>query len=195
MGNAGGAAASTIGQNGSPIVQWVLPAQAVGNPGSTTIYSTNTQQPPSTNRSGGLLFVPSPASWVALADNVLVTRLVIQVWARGLPNGGTLGDMLLSFVKNGVIHPSFSLLQWAGWGNGVFAQMTSAFNPPLTGNPISGADLKSGSTGFMITIRPNVATIPGGGFNVNGATMYVCYQAVDDTATKSASVPLVFCEA
>lgn len=187
--------ASTFGAGtGSPVSPWLSPTQAVGNPGSSTIYATNVQQPPTANRSQQLLFNPAPASWAAIKNDALITKLFFQCWGRGLPNGGTLGDLLLSFIKNGNLHPNFSQIPYVGWGNGSFAQLgVSQFNPPTTGiNSIVGADLKNSNTGYGLAIAPSAGTVPGGGFNINGAVMRVCYQDVDKS-NLIVSIPLQVC--
>jgi len=192
------ASSTTFNQNGSPISAWLNPTQAIGNPASTTIYSTNVQQPPVGNRSQGLLFAPPPGSWATvLKDDALITKLRFQIWGRGLPLGGTLAvdAIRISFAKNGATTAAYNLVPYVGWGNGVFSQFAVAtYSPPLSGaGAITKADLLSGSTGFVITNVPGSGTVPGAGFNLNGATMGVCYQDKDLSGTLI-TIPLQVCE-
>lgn len=188
------ASSSTIGSAGTTTA-WLSPTQAIGNPGSTSIYATNTQQPPATGRSNGLLFNPAPASWAASAieAEAKITKLNFQMWGRGLPNGGTLAAdaIRISFVKNGVISSLYNMIPYVGWGNGVFAQFAIATYSPAAGF-ITKADLQNSNTGFMITNIAQAGTVPGGGFNLNGAQMSVCYQNVDKSGL-IVTIPLQVC--
>jgi hypothetical protein len=186
--------AANFGTGAGTPSDWLLPANVLATGGNTTTYTTNVQQPPTSNRSKQLLCNPAPSSWAAIKDDALITKLFFQCWGRGLPNGGTLGDLLLSFIKNGSTHPNFSAVPYVGWGNGSFSLLgVSQFNPPTTGaNIIVGADLKNSNTGYGLSIAPAAGTVPGGGFNINGAVMRVCYQDVDKS-NLVVTIPLQMC--
>ena len=183
---------TTIGGVGTP-ASWSNPQNA-GKPAQGGSYASVVQELPQTDNSYYMMTQPQPADWYAdIEDGAKINSIQVQGSLRG--TGFTASPTLYTaLIINGAVWSSGGTRRgassagaqnvWVNWGPILFT---------LTGG-LTGAALKSATSGVGFNVAPPGNVSPGAQDHVNGLKMLVCYQNPDEPVTE-VSVPLQFCEA
>jgi len=182
---------STLGSVGGTPTAWVNPGNAsLAAQGATS--TLNGQQPPNSNRSQGLFLVPLPAAALAIPDTAKITKMTLN-WSQRINTSGAqvgLGNIFATIIKNGAApqlsstHAVPLIDQWTN-------QTTTKTFTAVT---MTGADLKTGTTGMLLTFGPASNFGSTQDVRVNGCQLIVCYQTIIPPPVQDPMGPLLVCQ-
>jgi hypothetical protein len=182
---------SALGGVGTSPAAWSGTANASAAAQGATV-ATNGQQPPNSNRSQGLFLIPLPAAALAIPDTAKITKMTLN-WSQRINTSGAqvgLGNIFATIIKNGAApqlsstHAVPLIDQWTN-------QTTTKTFTAVT---MTGADLKTGTTGMLLTFGPASNFGSTQDVRVNGCQLIVCYQTIIPPPVQDPMGPLLVCQ-